>query len=82
MIIDGLNERRLLGPTVAEAVGNVSDETLVRSCTLPLNAVPGAGRLHIIAAWQCPGNYLQKQYPVARVLPDLHFRNVPFQAQP
>jgi hypothetical protein len=73
-IYDGAGEIHSFGPVHVEATGPPGRETYTRAWTTPTEAAPGVGRLRVILAFQCPGNYLQALYPVTLVLPDLPIR--------
>ncbi|MDX7951637.1 hypothetical protein P7D22_10705 [Lichenihabitans sp. Uapishka_5] len=70
-IYDGAGEIHSFGPLHIEAAGLPAQETYTRAWATPPQAAPGSGRLRVVLAFQCPGNYLQTLYPVTLVLPDL-----------
>lgn len=70
-IYDGAGEIHSFGPLHIEAAGAPGRETFTRAWATPAVAAPGSGRLRVVLAFQCPGNYLQALYPVTLVLPDL-----------
>lgn len=72
-IYDGAQEVTRFGPIHSEANGRPADETTVRGWSTPVNAAAGQGRLRVIYAYQCPGNYLHTIYPVTLILPDVMF---------
>ena len=77
IFFDGLGEYRRFGPVAIEANGPMGPDQFTRSWTVPANAAPGAARLRLVTAWECPPNLLHPLYPVTRVAPDLHFEIVP-----
>jgi hypothetical protein len=70
-LYDGAQEIHHFGPIHVEAAGPPQSESYTRAWATPGDAAPGAGRLRVVLAFQCPGNYLQALYPVTLVLPDL-----------
>ncbi len=73
LVFDGAQEVTRFGPIHSVAMGDAGDEVLVRAWSTPLNMAPGQGRLRVVYAFQCPGNYLQAIYPVTAVQPDVPF---------
>lgn len=73
-VYDGAGEIHSFGPLHIEAAGPPGPETYTRAWATPAQAAPGSGRLRVVLAFQCPGNYLQTLYPVTLVLPDLALR--------
>jgi hypothetical protein len=70
-LYDGAQEIHRFGPVHIEAAGPPQSETYTRGWATPGDAAPGEGRLRVVLAFQCPGNYLQALYPVTLVLPDI-----------
>ncbi len=73
LVFDGAQEVTRFGPVHASASGMPGDETLVRSWSTPAGMAPGQGRLRLVTAFACPGNYLHAIYPVTVVQPDVPF---------
>ena len=71
---DGAGEIHNFGPLHIEAAGPPARERYTRAWATPPDAAAGNGRLRVVLAFQCPGNYLQALYPVTLVLPDLPIR--------
>jgi hypothetical protein len=72
-IYDGAQEVTRFGPIHTNATGRPAEESVVHAWATPLNAAPGQGRLRVIYAYECPGNYLHTVYPVVMILPDVLF---------
>lgn len=70
-LYDGAQEIHWFGPVHVDAAGLPGSESFVRSWPTPVNAASGPGKLRVVIAFQCPGNYLQTLYPVTLILPDL-----------
>jgi hypothetical protein len=70
-IYDGAQEIHRFGPQHVAAPGLPGHESFVHSWATPANAAPGGGKLRVVLAFECPGNYLQALYPVTLVLPDI-----------
>jgi hypothetical protein len=70
-LYDGAQEIHRFGPTHIEAAGPPQSETFTHAWATPGNAAPGQGRLRVVIAFECPGNYLQALFPLTLVLPDL-----------
>ena len=70
-IYDGLQEIHRFGPQHVAAPGLPGQETFTHAWPTPMDAAPGRGKLRVVLAFECPGNYLQALYPVTLVLPDL-----------
>ena len=70
-IYDGAEEIHRFGPLHVAASGPPGPDRFIRAWPTPTNAASGRGRLRVILAFECPGNYLQAIYPVTLVLPDL-----------
>uniref|UniRef100_A0A9E8A184 Uncharacterized protein n=1 Tax=Bosea sp. NBC_00436 TaxID=2969620 RepID=A0A9E8A184_9HYPH len=81
IFFDGQGEYRRFGPVGIEASGPLGPDTFVRSWTVPANAAPGAARLRLVTAWECPTNLLHPLYPVTRVAPDIDFEILPRRGQ-
>ena len=73
LVFDGAQEVTRFGPVHSVASGNPGDETVVRAWSTPVNMAPGQGRLRVISAFACPGNYLHAIYPVTTVQADIAF---------
>ena len=76
-VYDGAQEIHRFGPQHVSAAGLPGQEVFTRAWTTPANAAPGPGKLRVILAFACPGNYLQSLYPVVVVLPDIPIRIEP-----
>ncbi len=72
-VFDGAQEVTRFGPVHSSAGGRPADEDVVHVWSTPVSAAPGQGRLRVIYAYQCPGNYLHAIYPVTLILPDILF---------
>jgi hypothetical protein len=70
-VYDGAEEIHRYGPLHIAAPGRPGPDSFVHAWSTPGNAAPGRGRLRVVLAFACPGNYLQAIYPVTDVLPDL-----------
>lgn len=73
LVFDGAQEVTRFGPIHSVANGGPGDETLVRAWATPAAMAPGQGKLRVITAFSCPGNYLQAIYPVTAIQPDIPF---------
>ena len=73
-LYDGATEIHRFGPQHVAAPGLPGPETFVHAWPTPTDAAPGEGKLRVVLAFACPGNYLQALYPVTLVLPDLAVR--------
>ena len=72
-VYDGVGEIHRFGPLHVSAPGLPGMDSFIRGWATPGNAAGGNGRLRVVLAFACPGNYLQAIYPVTMVLPDLPF---------
>ena len=70
-IYDGAGEIHRFGPLQVSAPGLPGQDQFVHAWATPGNAAPGRGKLRVVLAFACPGNYLQAIYPVTSVLPDM-----------
>lgn len=73
-VYDGAEEIHRFGPIHVAAPGLPGDDNFVHAWMTPANAAPGRGRLRVVLAFACPGNFLQAIYPVTTVLPDIAFQ--------
>lgn len=76
-IYDGAQEIHRYGPLHVAAPGLPGLDSFVHAWPTPSDASPGRGRLRVVLAFACPGNYLQAIYPVTLVLPDLSIELLP-----
>ena len=70
-VYDGAQEIHRFGPLHVAAAGLPGEDEFVHAWPTPGNAAPGRGKLRVVLAFACPGNYLQAIYPVTVVLPDV-----------
>ena len=73
---DGQETRVVLPHMDAKGKPGV-DPPFVRPVTIPADAKPGVGRLRVVRAYQCPGNFVHEHYPVIDVSPDYPFAILP-----
>ena len=77
-VYDGQSkETRIVMPHV-DAKGLVGlDAPFIRPLTIPADAAPGASRIRVIRAYQCPNNFVHEHYPITDVTPDFSFEILP-----
>lgn len=73
LVFDGAQEVTRFGPVHSSATGAPGEETVVRAWPTPATMATGQGRLRVVSAYACPGNYLHAIYPITVVQPDLPF---------
>ena len=72
-VFDGADELHSLVTEHRDASGPIGFDHVVRSFSVPPDAVPGHARLRVVWSYVCPGNYAQVLSPLPLVFPDLPF---------